>query len=117
METDLPALVAYVRELRERAGDRAGGDKMAVQGENPAVQDFEAIDRQAAMYKIAHVAMGDLLGASEPPEGVEDKYPFNAPAWRDSLPKDWREDAEKIICYVYHNEKMPNLVEMGICQS
>lgn len=62
---------------------------------------------QKAMQKVAQVAMGDLIGCSEPPEGVEDHYPFNAVAWRKSLPKEWQKDAERILVYVYHNEKMP----------
>jgi len=38
---------------------------------------------QEAVKMCAHVAMGDLIGLSHAPEGVEDNYPFNACAWRD----------------------------------
>lgn len=60
-----------------------------------------------AKLKVASVAMGDLYGGSEPPEGREDNYPFNACAWRDSYPEEWRDELEKVIRYVYRNEKIP----------
>ena len=41
---------------------------------------------EEAMNKVAHVAFADLIGASEPPDGVADNYPFNAVAWVRSLP-------------------------------
>lgn len=63
---------------------------------------------QEAMRKIAQVAMADLLGYSEPPEGEQDAYPFNAVAWRKSLPNEWQKDAEKVLVYVYHNERFPD---------
>lgn len=61
----------------------------------------------AAARKVARVAMGDLLGASEPPTGVADAYPFNAPAWRDTYPSHWRPMLERVIQYVYSEESIP----------
>ena len=55
---------------------------------------------QLAMEKVAKAAMGDLIGCSEPPEGVADNYPFNAPKWAESLPEEWRKDAHDIVAYV-----------------
>lgn len=63
---------------------------------------------QEAKEKVARVAMGDLLGASEPPPGRADNYPFNACTWRDSFPVEWRPVLEQVIRYVYHNEKLPS---------
>ena len=60
-----------------------------------------------AKEKVARVALADLLGASSPPEGVTDNYPFNACAWRDSYPVDWRDELEQVIRYVYHEERLP----------
>lgn len=83
---------------------------MIEQGACPSEEEMaveEKIGKLEAMQKIARVAMADLLGASEPPEGVEDKYPFNACAWRDSLPPEWRDEAEAVIRYVYHEEEIP----------
>lgn len=65
------------------------------------------MNRSEAIHKVAQVAMADLIGCSQPPDGVADQYPFNAVAWRKSLPSEWQEDAEAALCYVYHNERMP----------
>ena len=62
---------------------------------------------QKAMEKVARVALADLLGCSEPPDGVDDNYPFNAVAWVKSLPDEWQKSGHQIVIYVYHNEKMP----------
>lgn len=62
---------------------------------------------QEAMLKVAKVAMADLIGCSEPPDGEPDRYPFNARACVDKLPEKWRADAERVITYVYHHEEMP----------
>ncbi|MFW6125519.1 MAG: hypothetical protein ACOC58_00275 [Chloroflexota bacterium] len=62
---------------------------------------------QEAMKKVAQVAMADLLGGSEPPPGMADNYPFNALAWKKTLPKEWQDDAERVITHVYHTETMP----------
>jgi hypothetical protein len=62
---------------------------------------------QEAMRKVAQVAMADLVGCSEPPPGVADHYPFNALAWKKTLPNEWQADAEKVIVHVYHTETMP----------
>ena len=62
---------------------------------------------QEAMKKVAQVAMGDLMGCSEPPPGVADHYPFNALAWKKTLPIEWQADAERVIVHVYHTETMP----------
>ena len=62
---------------------------------------------QEAMKRVAQVAMGDLIGYSEPPPGVPDNYPFNALAWKSTLPVEWRADAERVIVHVYHTETMP----------
>ena len=67
------------------------------------------MDKTQAMLKVAHVAMADLMGCSEPPDGVPDNYPFNAVAWRKSLPTEWQRDAETVLVYVYHNEQMPDV--------
>ena len=63
--------------------------------------------KERAIHKVAQVAMADLIGTSEPPEGVPDQYPFNAVAWRKSLPAEWQDEAEEALVYVYHNERMP----------
>ena len=65
------------------------------------------MNKQEAVRHVAQVAMADLLGCSAPPEGIEDNYPFNAVAWRKSLPQEWQAEAEEALRYVYHNEKMP----------
>ena len=62
---------------------------------------------QEAMKKVAQVAMADLMGCSEPPPGVPDRYPFNALAWKKTLPAEWQADAERVIVHVYHTETMP----------
>ncbi len=62
---------------------------------------------QDARDMVARVAMGDLLGMSEPPEGVQDNYPFNACAWRDWFAPEWRDELEDVIAFVYHNERLP----------
>ena len=62
---------------------------------------------QEAMLKVAKVAMADLIGCSEPPDGEPDRYPFNACAWADKLPKEWRADGERVITHVYHHEEIP----------
>lgn len=67
---------------------------------------------QEAMRKVARVAMADLLGYSEPPEGVRDEYPFNAVAWRKSLPVEWQRDAEAVLVYVYHHEEEPDFAAL-----
>ena len=64
--------------------------------------------KEQAIRHVAQVAMADLIGTSEPPESVHDQYPFNAVAWRKSLPEDWQDEAEEALTYVYHNEKMPS---------
>ncbi len=66
-----------------------------------------SIDKVQAIRHVAQVAMGDLLGMSEPPDGVDDQYPFNAVAWRKSLPAEWQDEAEEALAFVYHNERMP----------
>jgi hypothetical protein len=60
-----------------------------------------------AKVKVGKVAMGDLFGASEAPEGVADNYPFNACTWRDSFPLEWQDELEQVIRFVYHNERLP----------
>lgn len=62
---------------------------------------------QEAMEKVAQVSMADLIGYSEPPEGMQDQYPFNALAWVKALRAEWQPDAHRIVVYVYHEEKMP----------
>ena len=62
---------------------------------------------QEAMKKVAQVAMADLLDSSEPPPGVADHYPFNALAWKKTLPDEWQADAERVIVHVYRTETMP----------
>ena len=62
---------------------------------------------QEAMKKVAQVVVGDLIGCSEPPPGVPDHYPFNALAWKETLPSEWQADAERVIVHVYHTETMP----------
>ncbi len=62
---------------------------------------------EAAKRKIARIAMADLGGASVPPEGVADNYPFNACTWRDSFPTEWYDELEAVICFVYSNERLP----------
>ena len=62
---------------------------------------------QKAMLKVAKVAIADLLGYSEPPEGQQDNYPFNAIAWKNSLPVEWQKDADRVIAHVYHHETIP----------
>jgi len=60
---------------------------------------------------VGRVAMGDLVGASEPPEGVPDRYPFNACAWRDWFCEEhseWYDELDNVIAFVYHNERMPD---------
>ena len=66
-----------------------------------------AITIQEAKRTAASIAVGDLLGYSEPPEGVEDNYPFNAVAYRKTLPKEWQAEVEDVIVYVYHHEQWP----------
>ena len=66
--------------------------------------------KNEALLKVARVAMADLIGCSEPPEGMPDHYPFNACAWRDALPLEWREEAEAVIGYVYCNEHVPSVI-------
>ncbi|KKN17574.1 hypothetical protein LCGC14_0964400 [marine sediment metagenome] len=66
-----------------------------------------SVDKAQAIRHVAQVAMGDLLGMSEPPDGVADQYPFNAVAWRKSLPEEWQREAEEALVFVYHNERMP----------
>ncbi len=61
-----------------------------------------------AKQKVAQIAMGDLLGMSEPPEGVPDNYPFNACAWRDWFPARWYDELENVIRFVYRNERIPD---------
>ena len=63
--------------------------------------------KERAIRHVAQVAMADLIGTSEPPEGTDDQYPFNAVAWRKSLPEEWQDEAEEALAYVYHNERMP----------
>ncbi len=62
---------------------------------------------QEAMLKVAKVAMADLMGCSEPPEGEPDNYPFNACKHVDKLPVEWRADGERVITHVYHQEEIP----------
>jgi len=64
-------------------------------------------NRAQAIRYVAQVAMADLLGMSEPPDGIVDQYPFNAVAWRKSLPEEWQDESEEALAYVYHNEEMP----------
>ena len=63
-----------------------------------------------AQRKIARVAMGDLIGTSEPPEGMPDQYPFNAPAWLPTFPAEWRDSLRAIIGDVYENEAIPDYI-------
>lgn len=65
------------------------------------------MNKNEAIRKVAQVAMGDLFGSSEPPDEIPDNYPFNAVAWRKSLPIEWQEEAEAALCYVYHHDAMP----------
>ena len=69
-------------------------------------QRCTVMNKQEAIRKVAQVAMADLIGCSEPPEGVDDNYPFNAVAWRKSLPEEWQAEAEQALIYVYHYERM-----------
>ena len=65
----------------------------------------------AARQKVARVAMADLLGASTPPDGMTDNYPFNACAWRDYFTRvheEWYDSLDRIIDFVYHNERIPD---------
>ena len=68
------------------------------------------MEKLEALKKVARVAMADLMGYSEPPDGVEDNYPFNAVAWRKSLPLAWQREAEAVLVYVYHNEEIPEFI-------
>lgn len=63
--------------------------------------------KQEALLKIAQTALGDLLGYSQPPLGARDEYPFNAVAWRRTLPDEWQAEADEVLAYVYHHEAMP----------
>lgn len=63
---------------------------------------------EEAQRRAANIAMGDLLGCSEPPEGVSDQYPFNAVAFMKTLPQDWQVPVDRVIAYVYHNEDRPD---------
>lgn len=63
--------------------------------------------KDEAIRKVAKVALADLMGCSEPPDGTPDNYPFNAVAWRKSLPIAWQREAEEALVYVYHNDKLP----------
>ena len=63
--------------------------------------------KQEALKKVACVAMADLFGCSEPPNGTPDSYPFNACRWRDTFPADWQHELEAVIRYVYHHEDIP----------
>lgn len=65
------------------------------------------MSKEQAIRHVAQVAMADLIGTSEPPDGADDQYPFNAVAWRKSLPADWQDEAEEALVFVYHNERMP----------
>lgn len=94
----LPGHLLKEQGLESAANTKGGGD--------PAKWPQRV--REEAIRKVAQVAMGDLLGASEPPEGIADNYPFNACAWRDSLPEERQADAEQAIRYVYQNEQLPN---------
>ncbi len=64
-------------------------------------------EKTQAIRHVARVAMADLIGMSSPPDGVTDNYPFNAIAWKNSLPAEWQDEAEEALAYVYHNERMP----------
>jgi len=61
-----------------------------------------------AKRKIARIAMSDLLGCSEAPEGMPDNYPFNALKWLDVYPQEWHDELHDTIVYVYHHEKLPS---------
>lgn len=65
------------------------------------------MSNRTALRKVARVAMGDLIGVSEAPEGIADNYPFNAPKYADQLPEPLRSEAHRIITYVYRQERMP----------
>ncbi len=65
-------------------------------------------DKEVAIRKVAQVAMADLIGCSEPPDGTPDNYPFNAVAWRKNLPLEWQDEAEAALAYVYHHDCLPN---------
>ena len=62
---------------------------------------------EEARAKAIRLAWGDLLGYSEPPEGVADQYPFNAIAFVRTLPTEWQDDVEDAVMFVYHNERSP----------
>ncbi len=68
---------------------------------------------QEARKVIGAVAMGDLLGASEPPPGVPDNYPFNACKWRDAYPVTYKAALEEVLAFVYHNDDLPPDMRAG----
>ena len=65
------------------------------------------ITLQEAKHKAANLAIGDLMGWSQPAEGLEDAYPFNADAFARSLPPVMCNKVLEVVAYVYHNEKRP----------
>ena len=60
-----------------------------------------------AKRKVARVAMADLIGTSEPPDGYQDEYPFNALAHLKVFPEKWRQPLHDVIRFVYRYEKIP----------
>jgi hypothetical protein len=62
---------------------------------------------EEAKRVVGHIAMGDLMGASEAPPGVPDASPFNACRWRDAYPATYRAALEEVLAYVYHHDDLP----------
>ena len=67
------------------------------------------MDLWEARQIAADLAMGDLYGYSQPAEGLEDQYPFNADAFARSLPPAMCNEVLEVVAYVYHNERRPNV--------
>lgn len=68
---------------------------------------------EEARRVVGGVAMGDLFGASEPPPGIQDAYPFNACRWRDAYPDTYRAALEEVLAFVYHNDDLPPDMRKG----
>lgn len=65
-------------------------------------------DFTKAMKKLADVAMGDLIGSSEPPPGSAESYPFNAVRWVDTLPAEWQAHGHWVVGQVYLTDRRPD---------
>ena len=63
---------------------------------------------EEAKHTAADLAIGDLMGWSQPAEGLEDAYPFNADAYARSLPPVMCNEVLEVVAYVYHNERRPD---------